>query len=837
MRSIDSGFRFAVALALWTAVGCSSSVPLRTEDGGIGDPCVVHDECRPGLICRPGVGTCGPAGHTAEGGQCSFTDDCVAEDDLACLYEVAEDGRPRTVCRPAGSGAAGEFCVSTADCARGLVCAPAGFGGACAESGRGDLGDTCAATSDCFAGLVCGPTGRCERAATSTVGAGFPIWTGVECTDDAGPARFFFEVPRGGALAAGQDFFRLPFPNDVRRDADGHPRLFGFPHPEMAGVPFDLLDRYLRAVETDLDGFGTYGTVYFRSSKSLDFGTLVGGGDRPTIWWVDLTPPAEPGGDYGRVGYAWSASTGMTRYLCANWLAVRPPRGAPLRPGRTYAVVLAAGIRSSASEAFSRDDDFAAMLRSTPPSGDADLEAAWQAYRPFRDYLTAEGIDPGTLLAAAVFTTQSVPGLLDATRGVVDELPAPALVDAVLCGPGVVSPCDDGLTGEQHVRGCFESPADPAFREVQGVFEVPVFQEGIRPYLRPSDGGGFRLDGDGRPLVQTTERVCFSLAVPTSGPMPDDGWPAVLYTHGTGGDYRSFIRSGVADQLSTAYIAGSEARGFAVLSFDQPMHGPRRGLSTESPEMLFFNVVNPAAARGNVLQGAVDGWQAVRLLLATDLDETASPTGAALRFDPARLYYYGHSQGATHGALTLPWEPALSAAVLSGAGAGLIDSLVDKTSPYDVRGALRMALFDPDVNDLHPALTVFQTWLEAADPINYGRRIISDPDEAVGPHHVLMTYGVGDSYSPRSTLIGMASVLGLATAGPAIDDVGGFAALEPPVSANRNIRGTLVTAVLSQHDPGGGYDGHFVSTRDGTAMTRITRFFATAAGDGIPTVP
>jgi len=43
-----------------------------------------------------------------------------------------------------------------------------------------------------------------------------------------------------------------------------------------------------------------------------------------------------------------------------------------------------------------------------------------------------------------------------------------------------------------------------------------------------------------------------------------------------------------------------------VLGIDQVAHGPRRGSSTASPDDLFFNFTNPAAARGNALQGAAD---------------------------------------------------------------------------------------------------------------------------------------------------------------------------------------------------------------------------------------
>ena len=49
--------------------------------------------------------------------------------------------------------------------------------------------------------------------------------------------------------------------------------------------------------------------------------------------------------------------------------------------------------------------------------------------------------------------------------------------------------------------------------------------------------------------------------------MPEDGWPVVLYGHGTGGDYTSFINAKVAVTLARAGIAvlsiGSDSSRFS----------------------------------------------------------------------------------------------------------------------------------------------------------------------------------------------------------------------------------------------------------------------------------
>ena len=57
---------------------------------------------------------------------------------------------------------------------------------------------------------------------------------------------------------------------------------------------------------------------------------------------------------------------------------------------------------------------------------------------------------------------------------------------------------------------------------------------------------------------------CASLAVPRSA-VPADGWPTVVYAHGTGGFFSSMFFDGTAARLRS---------GYAVLGFDNVMHGP-----------------------------------------------------------------------------------------------------------------------------------------------------------------------------------------------------------------------------------------------------------------------
>src|SRR5262249_54772951 len=131
----------------------------------------------------------------------------------------------------------------------------------------------------------------------------------------------------------------------------------------------------------------------------------------------------------------------------------------------------------------------------------------------------------------------------------------------------------------------------------------PNFQQGTVPFARDGEGGGF-LFADGLPVVASTFDLRFSLSVPKAGacPPPAGGYPIVLYAHGTGGDYRSYVEDGTAQALAQ--------RCLATMGIDQLFHGTRPGApQVDDPNLkqfLFFNFANVEAARTNPRQAAAD---------------------------------------------------------------------------------------------------------------------------------------------------------------------------------------------------------------------------------------
>ena len=779
------------------------------SDLGVGKACLSGGECRHGLACLDGH--CAPGHSLGEGEACVISGEC--QHGLYCA-----DGQ----CAPAGDGTDGSACASDADCASGLRCALDGLGARCVAEGSVDLGGACSTSEECFGGLAC-LDGACAQPPGGTPPFG-PQWPGVDCPDESGPVQAYFRVPRG--LDDG-DFYRLPMPNDVRF-TDGKIDLSGHPTPGSALLGYDLVDRYLRAVEQSNDGWGLYQVAFFRFSGVLDTGTLAS-----HLKLVNLTQDYE-------TGYFYRYGSARTAYMCGNRLSIGPLPGATFRQGETYAALLTTEIKAEDGSDIVRSDDLAALLGDTLPA-DASLAAAWPKYAGFRAYLAAHAIDPATILNATVFTVGHPRDLAERLDVAIQAALAPAVTGWTRCDQGVVSPCPDATD----TRACAAADAD--FDELHALVALPIFQQGTAPYLTPADGGDVGVDAGGNPLVDHTEQVCLSLTVPKGTP-PPGGWPTVVFAHGTGGNFRSHVLLGLAHDFALGVDdgTGNMVRA-AVLGIDQVGHGPRRGGSVLDPYQVVYNYANPLSARGTLQQAAADQMSLLRLVPTVAFDAASSPTPSAfsLAASPA---LWGHSQGATAASIALPYR-AWSGAVLSGQGASVRDSLATRLSPVDIAHVLPWVLSDRGADGLvrggaeHPVLGWMQALLEGADPVAFGRLAVRVPPAGSSAHHLLQLYGLGDSDTPSGVQASYAAAAGLELAAPdpsvgTPEDIG-YPPLVPvpvPVSGNVTVLGKTVTAVVREYAPDAAQDGHLVAFDLASARADAERFLAGALGGGMPRV-
>ncbi len=792
------------------------------EGGRLGDECSDAAPCRAGLNCDDEV--CVAEGQTELGDHCILSLEC------------AEGQCVDNVCAPFGDGQERDHCLSAAECGPGLRCGVVNLSTQCIPAGDVAMGGECASSNDCAAGLACvssqGRGSMCSPAPGAP--AAVPeVWPGVECEEPSeDDIRAYFEIP-GAPDAEEFDYFRLPFPNDVLMSSSGRVEVSDFPTPGVSPVVgVDPIAPYVRAIDGSR-GWGTNGTVTFRFSGRIDLDSF---NDGDGAEWADITDPES----VRTSGIRYKYFSGRTNYVCHNMLSVRRSDGSPMEPGHTYAIWLSSIGRTKDGDPIERSPNFEAMLRNAVPS-DATLAAAHERYAPFRAYLEAQEIDPDDVLVASVVTVGPVrEPMADLAASVLDT-EVPTASDWVLCDGESESPCPQA----EGSRACGDG--DSTFDEYHGLVELPIFQEGTPPYME--EGGSIDSSGPVR-----SEEVCLSLTVP-KGEQPADGWPLVVYAHGTGGSFRGHVtNTAVARALTNAVTPDGEV-SFAVLGYDQVQHGPRRGDSEESPENLFFNFLNPAAARGNPLQGAADVISMGRFAASLDISPEESGD-AAISIDPERIVFFGHSQGSMHGSLGLPYSPHYKATVLSGHGASLMHSLLSKTEPVNIKSVVPLVVSDGVEIDLargivagslpqedhHPVLSLIQQHIDPADPLNFALQISRQPVGELPPKHVFQTYGLNDSYSPPQTMAIFAkaadlSVVQAHSSAGSGDDLGEEESEFPFASSfTHGPDNTEYTAGVRQYGPSSDDDGHFVVFDVEAANEDALRFLGMSVSGQTPQI-
>jgi hypothetical protein len=646
-----------------------------------------------------------------------------------------------------------------------------------------------------------------------------------------GPTRSVFVVPASLDALADKAFFDHPFPSDLRKDANGAVVFKGFPNP--SGLP--LLAQYVTASAGLLAGFSPAAAAALRFDHAIDPSSLPA--DPPatlardaSVQIVDVDPASPERGQRRLAQTHWQRDEGV--YWPSNTLAVMPMLGRPLRTKTRYAVVVTNKVRDASGATITPSSDLAEVLDRAPTT--ERTRAVHDLYAPALVELASAGITTADIVHLTVFTTD------DPTEETF------AAMDDVAASVPAPSAKDWQKRDETADLVVYEGTYGPS----------PNYQAGIVPFRKPADGGGFVLE-NGKPKLQNVFDLRFALAVPSEQtcPVPAGGYPIVLYSHGTGGDYRSFIDDGTARAAAQKCLA--------TMGIDQIFHGTRPGAPAENDpqretttQLLFFNLDNILAARTSNRQSAIDVVQQARLFSDTHLVVPAatSKTGQDIAFDGSKIMFFGHSQGGLNGPLFLAGSSLARGAVLSGAGSDLALNLLEKTKPVDVAAAFRIlvGLGDPEaaseLNIFHPVMTLVQTLVDAADPLEYGAFLARAPRAGHAPKSIYQTEGVGpdgvgDSYAPPHGIEALSVAIGLPRQLPGVRAVveAGWAGIAdvsvPAEGTSGNLADGRASGVLAQFVPASGRDGHFVVFNDPKARGQAAAFLSNLAADPRGRVP
>ena len=502
-------------------------------------------------------------------------------------------------------------------------------------------------------------------------------------------ARFDLDDRRGG-----------PFPSDRFTVADASQntgRRVSLPKPDCTARPTDCAD--LDVINT-LDGFNVQPRLSLPFDGPLDLTSV----SSRTVFLVRLGN-TRPGHHHGREGHRHGAHIiGINQVVwdvATTTLHAESDR--ILDQHTRYALIVTRGVRDTrgrpveAAEAFRRFRHDSSFGRTRH---DPVLKAYRQALLDALAAVRAARVAEKDIVAASVFTTQSVTAIAEKIRDQIKLGPTPT-ADFVL-GPGgtrAVYPLstltDVVVVAQTGTAPSFSTIGTPFPRLTNlplglapGAVGALAFGKYVSPdYLiadRSIPPTGTRL---GTPVVQRMNEIFFNLILPSGSP-PPHGWPVAIYGHGSNENKQASLFV-VAARLAAQGIAtigiNAVGRGFGPLgtltlvrAADAPISlaAGGRGIDTNNNGQIEGREGHLAlAARGIIrerdtkIQTVADLMQLVRVIEGgMDVDGDGIPD-----LDPSRIYYLGYSYGANIGAVFLSAEPSVHAGVLVATGGPLLE--------------------------------------------------------------------------------------------------------------------------------------------------------------------
>ncbi len=431
-----------------------------------------------------------------------------------------------------------------------------------------------------------------------------------------------------------------------------------------------------------------------------------------------------------------------------------------LRPGRRLAfgrrfVVAVRGLRSGDGVTLPADPGFLALRDGTA--------SRWKGVHARRDHfetqvfpvLKAAGVARAELQLAFDFTTATeanATGLLLTMR------------DAMLTAIGTEGP-------EYTIDSVEELGGDsPTAKIVHGTAKIPSFLDGPKDGLRR-----IRRDAQGKPVLDGFESIAFDIQFPKTALDPTQPKASVLqYGHGLFGS-RAEAKNGWMKAMANE-------RNAIVVSID--MQGMSESDVNVWAVVLGTDIGKFPQLHEKTLQGIVNHHAIAQMMIgrfAKDTDPRFTRSGAPA-YDPARVYYYGNSQGGTFGSLIMATHPTVTRGVLGVPGCAF-SMLLNRSVDFTTFQLVLEAVF-PDWADFATIFALMQTAFDRLEPLSYAGRMTEPPFPNTPPHRVLLHVAKEDAQVENHVSFLLGRTIGAQLLTPAVRPVWGMAEVPYPLAGN-----------------------------------------------------
>ena len=546
---------------------------------------------------------------------------------------------------------------------------------------------------------------------------------------------------------ASGDFFGFPWPNDLRRTADGNVDIDGFPGTENL-----LLKTVLDKGIPYMHGFGTNSGVIFQFNGPLDSqslpSALASQHDNAVVMMVNLSP--ESPHYLQRVPVRSNFDPLATLYQPRHLLTLLPVPGYALDPDALYAALLFDGIMDSAGRPITR-----APLLQKLESGDRPttiFESDWnqlqQQFELVAGYIsdhTAWNLNQ--LSAFTLYRTMDSTSYAFAVAQAVAAIPDEAVINSIEF-------INDGL-----FCGYYN------YIPLIGRIQLPVWQQGEHPFTLA--GGMVEVDQEsGIAVQQGVESTGLSIHIGCSG--GDTPKVPMIFATGTGGSFQAAgaFSGGFYEGYEFSQVALSVAphhssiraapvlRDFAefLLNFNVRVN------DSALQGVTFYNLLNPAANIGNHLQSAADQLYLRRVaVLLPEILERNGVFDQQLNYDFSQFSVRddvavlgGHSQGGSIVPLAMAMDHTFNTGFLSGAPSHAYFQAVHRGSIRRLIPLALVGIVENEIDYYHPLMQVLQMMHGPADSVNYV--------PYMQPDFMLQVAGYDDQCVPREA----SAALGLA---------------------------------------------------------------------------
>ncbi|MBA3539771.1 MAG: hypothetical protein H0T79_09085, partial [Deltaproteobacteria bacterium] len=303
-------------------------------------------------------------------------------------------------------------------------------------------------------------------------------------------------------------------------------------------------------------------------------------------------------------------------------------------------------------------------------------------------------------------------------------------------------------------------------RRITGTLDAPLF---LTNGGEAKSGTRVARDDAGLPALQGFYQIPFSAIVPTCASTAVAPVPMVIYGHGLLGDSGEAtggVQRTTAAELCMVFV-GTDMRGMSEI--DLP--AVARALNEISKADEVMEVIE---------QGMVNHVTLVRAMRTTFAQEVFLD-GAKQLVDPAKVYYYGLSQGAIMGTGVMAWEPTVTRGVL-GVGGANYSILLERSLDWPIyRGILAGAY--PDALDITLAINLFQMRWDKVEGSGVAHTVLAGTATGVPPKQLLMQIALSDEQVPNLGSYWQARTMNIPVVGPTPTQPWGLTVETSPIAS------------------------------------------------------